>query len=143
METTSDEGPVTNCTLRLFDPALVTLRFPTELEAPSGEGTRDGEVTFVHPCCRSIRPGLSSRDLRHAHGRQICGECSKRVASCNAGGGFVNWIFASPLGVAIVLLVVHSLFDGEAAGFRDQLVVSDRSRLRYPQGLFIRRASAQ
>ena len=47
----------------------------------------------------------------------------------------MNWIFASPLGVAIVLLVVHSLFDGEAAGFRDQLVV-DRSRLRYPQGLF-------
>ena len=48
----------------------------------------------------------------------------------------MNWIFASPFGVAIVLLVVHSLFDGEAAGFRDQLVVSDRSRLRYPQGLF-------
>ena len=47
----------------------------------------------------------------------------------------MNWIFASPFGVAIVLLVVHSLFDGEAAGFRDQLVV-DRSRLRYPQGLF-------
>ena len=55
-----------------------------------------------------------------------------RPASCVAGpvnagfgeGTLVNWIFALPIALTIVLLLVHALAGGEVAWFLDQLVVA-------------------
>jgi hypothetical protein len=55
-----------------------------------------------------------------------------RPASCEAGpvdagfgeGTLVNWIFALPIALVIVLLLVHALAGGEAAWFLDQLVIA-------------------
>ena len=55
-----------------------------------------------------------------------------RPASCVAGpvnagfgeGTLVNWIFALPIALTIVLLLVHALAGGEVAWFLDQLVIA-------------------
>jgi len=53
-------------------------------------------------------------------------------ASCEAGpvdagfgeGTLVNWIFALPIALVIVLLLAHALAGGEVAWFLDQLVIA-------------------
>jgi hypothetical protein len=55
-----------------------------------------------------------------------------RPASCEAGpidagfgeGTLVNWIFALPIALVIVLLLAHALAGGEVAWFLDQLVIA-------------------
>jgi len=50
-----------------------------------------------------------------------------RPASCETGpvaGTLVNWIFALPIALVIVLLLVHALAGGEVAWFLDQLVIA-------------------
>jgi hypothetical protein len=40
------------------------------------------------------------------------------------GGTLVNWVFALPIALAIVLMLVHLLAAGEVATFLDQLTIS-------------------
>jgi hypothetical protein len=40
------------------------------------------------------------------------------------GGTLVNWVFALPIALAIVLVLVHLLAAGEVATFLDQLAIS-------------------
>ena len=46
------------------------------------------------------------------------------VSGWGFGGTLVNWLFALPIALAIVLVLVHLLGAGEVATFLDQLTIS-------------------
>jgi hypothetical protein len=46
------------------------------------------------------------------------------VSGWGFGGTLVNWLFALPIALAIVLVLVHLLGAGEVATFFDQLTIS-------------------
>lgn len=50
--------------------------------------------------------------------------CVVGSVSAAFGGTLVNWVFALPIALAIVLVLVHLLAAGEVATFLDQLTIS-------------------